>query len=580
MTASTTVARSPHPRLSVPPPAVPKARVVPSAPQLFPLGRLVRAAENVRRIQPDEDVQQLADDILEHGLLSSLIGYLGGPGADATVHIVGGGRRLNALDALNFDGHLTRDFPVPVLIRDKALAVELSLAENLQQRSMSPVDEFFAFRALVDTGHHSPADLAKRFGFSERVVKQRLRLAELEPEILDALAERRITLDSAMAYAGTQDRALQKSVFDAEAKRSRDAHAASNVRHALASKGMRTSHPLYRFVGAEAYERRGGRYEDDLFRDDAGGDTRVLGDPVLVQTIAAEHIDFQMQWRLVELRDRPDLSPTIEGFVVVPGLKLHSWGHSGPIAAPAGTVQVTREDHAPMWRTIRNNGIAAHILVGINDAGELIAWPQTVFVEKGQVRAIDRPPARSRDHATITPEQQAELERVRGELRHARQLALHALGGTPLFAGTPLAGRGWWADRSAYTAILDGMPGVRVCVDIFISDEEVAAHRKAGDARYRKEVAAREARAAEIRSRKADADRRLAELRAMTPPAIVAVDGVAWERLDDGSYRGTTGDSPDVADWSELLDCVGAAEIDATWPTREAWAEAQKGAAL
>ena len=273
MTAVTKTVAAPRPKLTIGGPKPVAVAVIPSAPRPFPLRSLVRAPENVRRTRVDEDVSSLADDIRAHGLLQSLIGYDGG--ADGTVHIVGGGRRLQALDSLMFDGVIDGEFPVPVLIRDREHAVELSLAENLQQRTMSPVDEVFAFKALVDTGHHSPTDLAKRFGFSERVVKQRLRLADLAPEILDALAERKITLDSAMAYASTQDRTVQLETFSAESKRSWNAHTPHSIRQMVDAKGMRDTHPIARFVGPEAYEARGGGYEDDLFRGDQDG-ARVL----------------------------------------------------------------------------------------------------------------------------------------------------------------------------------------------------------------------------------------------------------------------------------------------------------------
>src|SRR3546814_9858804 len=78
---------------------------------------------------------------------------------------------------------------------------------------MNPADEFTAFAQLMQRGSVSPADLARQFGFSERYVKQRLRLASLASEILDALREGKLTIDAAMAYAGTQDQRLQLRVF-------------------------------------------------------------------------------------------------------------------------------------------------------------------------------------------------------------------------------------------------------------------------------------------------------------------------------------------------------------------------------
>jgi ParB family chromosome partitioning protein len=234
-------------------------QIMPSAPRLFPLGRLMRAVENVRHTRVDEGCEAVADDVQAHGLLQSLIGYEDGD----KVEIVGGGRRLKALRIVKSRGLIDDSFMVPVLIRDIDEAVELSLAENLQQRSMSAVDEFFAFAKLMERGDTSPADLAKRFGFSERVVKQRLRLAELAPPILDALADRQITIDAAMSYATAQDKSLQAEVFELQQKRGLRSHDPASIRHALDLKGIRTSDRLFRFVGAARYEAEGGGYEDD-----------------------------------------------------------------------------------------------------------------------------------------------------------------------------------------------------------------------------------------------------------------------------------------------------------------------------
>jgi ParB family chromosome partitioning protein len=110
--------------------------------QTVPLGRLIRAPENVRQHHDDSALDELAADILGHGLLQSLIGYdrdeagrvawetlleeqgftWRDPEEDAhppigpLTFIVGGGRRLAALDLLRDRGAVDDAFPVPVLI--------------------------------------------------------------------------------------------------------------------------------------------------------------------------------------------------------------------------------------------------------------------------------------------------------------------------------------------------------------------------------------------------------------------------------------------------------------------------------
>ncbi|KQM76728.1 hypothetical protein ASE70_08125 [Sphingomonas sp. Leaf22] len=567
MTAVTKTAR---PKLTI---AGPKAApvVIPSAPTPFPLRTLVRAAENVRRTRIDEDVQSLADDIRAHGLLQSLIGYTNDN--SPTVHIVGGGRRLQALDRLMFDGAISGDFPVPVLIRDRELAVELSLAENIQQRTMSPVDEVFGFKALVDTGHHTVSSLAKRFGFSERLVQQRLRLAALAPEILDALADRTITLDAATAYAATQDRAFQQEIFLAESKRSHDGHSVRNIRHAIDAKGMRTTHPLYRFVGAGTYEARGGGYEDDLFRDTPIG-AKVLAHPVLLLTIAAELLDERAAPLVEHLRAHKNLSPTIAGHVAVPGLVLASWGYTGPIPAPNGCVIINTANQESMWQRIRAEEIPVHVLVGISETGELMHWPKTVAVPKEQRETVALSTRQSSEpHNLVTAEQLAEIKRTRGIIRWSRRLALNALGGSPLFASTPLEGRAYWTGQDGESTSIGGVQGVLVPVNIFVAEPEIAAQRKAGERRHDEEEAEANRRQAERQAAEEAEQQRWEALYAMDPPAIVALDGAAWARDEDGRYGSTVDEAEPFDSWHQLLDVADSEgiEIGATFTTREAW---------
>lgn len=539
-------------------------RVVPSAPQIVPLHQLQRAPENVRHTRVDEDVAGLADDIIAHGLLQSLIGYKDRD----MVHIVGGGRRLQALRFIEDAGLIDRTFPVPVLIRDAAEAVELSLAENLQQRTMSPVDEFFAFKALMDTGTHSPAGLAKRFGFSERVVKQRLRLADLAPPILDALAAREITIDAAMAYASSQDTDLQAEVFKIEKKRNWDAHRTSNIRHGLSMKGMRTDNPVFTFVSAARYEAMGGGYEDDLFNEKDA--EKIVASPMMAQELAGAKIEHRMPSMLMDARRRADLAPSIDGYVVSPNLRIQSWGNADA-KAPPGMVRVEKYAHEPLWRRIRDTGVSVHVLVGIDNDGALVIYPGIVFVAKEQRNTIDPQvvPAPAASASADAIRHQADWEREDGIERWARRLAIGP------FAGTPLDGRAYWPNGEddydeTHAATIDGVEGVLVHVNVFVTNDQVAASKEEAEQRYAEEAAEREARAA---IEHAAADRETALL-AMEPPAVVIVDGAPWIRDGEGAYASEYDPGEGYASWSALLDSHQPDDIDATYATRDAFDQA------
>lgn len=547
------------------------ARIMPSAPELVRLIDMLRAPENVRHTRIDEDVRALADDILAHGLLQSLIGYRG----ELKVMIVGGGRRYQALMLLWEDGHIDGDFLVPVLIRSIDEAVELSLAENLQQRTMSPVDEFFAFQALMDRGDTSPAELAKRFGFTERVVRQRLRLAQLATPVLDALAERRITLDAALTYAATQDRTLQAEIFRAETKRAksyREAHRPNDIRHAIAMKGTKTDSPIFRFVGEDAYVARGGQFEDDLFNE--VGKERSLANPGLLMEIARELIDMRYQKALPQWIC--DYAPTITGYLVATDLRVKSWGNTAP-KPPAGFVQVEKYDAKPMWKTIRNNAIETHVLIGINDAGELAIWPRLVFVPKEQRDALDPPPGPARSVPVPTPEELARHDRIRGIGLWQKRLAVGP------FAGTPLQGRAFWTTQSPRAVVQEGLNGWRIPLEVFVTDEEVAAQAEAAEARYDEELAQRAAVEAASRSAEeaqaAASQARADELLAMDPPAVALIDGEAWARNDAGAYAVIDDEEGGWCEsWPGLLANFDPLDVTHTYATRAEYDAARAGA--
>lgn len=546
-----TAKESPRRKLSIAQPktatAGPIARLIPSSPQPIAFAQLRRAPENVRHVRVDEDVTGLRDDIAAHGLLQSMIGYhadASWPEDAGKVMIVGGGRRLQALQQLHKDGVIDDSYTVPVLIRGIEEAVELSLAENLQQRTMSPVDEFLAFKALMDTGHHSPEGLAARFGFSERVVRQRLRLADVVPDVLDALAERRITIDAATAYAATQDRQLQLEVFKVQERKGHDPHRPDNIRYAIKTKGMRTTDPIFTFVTAEIYERDGGGYEDDLFADGADNNTdgRVLDKPFVARAAAERMIDFQAIRLIEDLKRDDDLAPTIVGHVIAANQRIFRWGTSDKITSPKGFVEVDRRygDHKKIWKTIRNNGIDVQVVVGIGDDGQLTVDPRRVFVPTSQKNAVDPAPAAIRQ-PELTPEQRAAAARDSEILKLSRRYAVGS------FTGTPFDGRAFWPtgyEANAQPRTVNGVKGWGVPLIIFVTEDEVAAQRA------RAEVDADAA----IAARKAEKKRR-DDLQALDPaPAVIEVDGLIHYRWPDGGYW----DAPHQDEQDEGNDLTGA----------------------
>ena len=235
----------------------------------IPLDRLERSPANVRRTEAGKTAfAELKASILAHGLLENLVARSIGPGEDGGEHfvVIAGARRLDVLNDLASDGVLDADHPVPCrVIGNGAIDSELSLAENVIRVAMHPADQVQAFGTLANDGA-SVADIAARFGVSERTVEQRLRLGNAAPEILDAYRAGEIDLETLKAFAVTTDRARQMAVWE---QVSDQGYRPSGwqIKRMLTQDRVPAASAIATFVGVDAYEAAGGAVDRDLFAD-------------------------------------------------------------------------------------------------------------------------------------------------------------------------------------------------------------------------------------------------------------------------------------------------------------------------
>lgn len=255
-----------------------------------------KSPSNVRkRSDPTADAQ-LEANIEAKGVIQNLIGV---PVARKKGHyrITGGGRRLDRVHNLIARGVFPSDYVVPVMVMKSASdAIETSLSENFFKLTMNPADACRAFQDIIEIEKKTPADVAKRFGLTERFVLGRLRLANLAELVFDALREEEITIEVATAYASTSDTDRQAAVF-AQMVGNYYRNNVSEIRRMLASGSYKGGDPKALLVGREAYQAEGGRIDSDLFSDSAS-ETWLDGD--LLDRLARERLEAAA----TALRDR------------------------------------------------------------------------------------------------------------------------------------------------------------------------------------------------------------------------------------------------------------------------------------
>ena len=260
------------------------------------LASLIKSPLNVRTVPYSaESVSELADSIKGVGLLQNLVVHAL-PGD--RYGVAAGGRRLAALNMLAERGILTADWPVRVKVIPQELATAASMTENGHRRDMHPAEQIAGFRAMAQEGK-TPAQIGDLLGYSPRHVQRMLKLADLAPVILDALAEDRITTEHCQALALENDTERQVQVFEAACQSGWGGKPeVQTIRRLVTESEVAVAgNSKFRFVGADAFSPD--ELRTDLFSDDEGGYVDCVAlDAALLEKLqaVAEHLREAEGW--------------------------------------------------------------------------------------------------------------------------------------------------------------------------------------------------------------------------------------------------------------------------------------------
>ena len=132
-----------------------------------------------RREFDENALAELAQSISQHGVLQPLLVR---PIADGGYQIVAGERRWRASRMAGLS-------EVPVVIRELTdlETTEIALIENLQREDLTPIEEAFGFKKLIEEYGMSQEDISKIVGKSRPAIANALRLLSLPSEIIDLI---------------------------------------------------------------------------------------------------------------------------------------------------------------------------------------------------------------------------------------------------------------------------------------------------------------------------------------------------------------------------------------------------------
>lgn len=141
----------------------------------------------------NSDFEMLVNSIREHSLLQPILIRPLSNGFE----IVAGHRRFQACRTLRW-----RFIPAKIRELSDKQAYEIQLTENIQRKSMDPVEEAEAFRRyVVDFGWGGVSELARKIGKSEEYVSHHLQLLKLPGDIKVKIANNSLKVSQAIEIA-------------------------------------------------------------------------------------------------------------------------------------------------------------------------------------------------------------------------------------------------------------------------------------------------------------------------------------------------------------------------------------------
>jgi ParB family chromosome partitioning protein len=155
--------------------------------------KMIRPSEFAVRDEFLRDGSQdetLLNSIKEHGLLQPILVRPLNHGFE----IVAGHRRFQTCRSLRW-----RFVPCKIREMTDKQAFEIQLTENIQRKSMDPIEEAEAFRRyVVEFGWGGVSELAKKIGKSEEYVSHRIQLLRLSADIKDQILNSKINVSQAL----------------------------------------------------------------------------------------------------------------------------------------------------------------------------------------------------------------------------------------------------------------------------------------------------------------------------------------------------------------------------------------------
>ena len=170
--------------------------------RLLPIHKVEPNPGQPRRDFDEEELQNLADSLKEHGMLQPLTVR---ETAGGYYQIIAGERRWRAARLAGL-----WEVPAVIMEADDRKTMELALIENLQRQDLNPVEEAMGYQTLMEDYGMTQEETAQRVGKSRPTVANALRLMNLTPEVLDMVRTGKLSAGHARAVLSLKEEKKQQ----------------------------------------------------------------------------------------------------------------------------------------------------------------------------------------------------------------------------------------------------------------------------------------------------------------------------------------------------------------------------------
>jgi len=169
------------------------------------LNAIVANPDQPRRTFDEEALQELADSIREHGVISPITLRDNG---DGTYMIIAGERRFRASRMAGLER-------IPAYIRTAKdeQVMEWALIENIQREDLDAIEIALAYQRLMDDYNLTQERMSERVGKKRATVANYLRLLKLPAEIQVGIKEKKIEMGHARAILASPSAERQLALY-------------------------------------------------------------------------------------------------------------------------------------------------------------------------------------------------------------------------------------------------------------------------------------------------------------------------------------------------------------------------------